>query len=68
MDSWQKVYSDEQRYRAEIVSAVLQDNDINSVILSKKDSAYHLGQFEVLVSPDQVLNAIKIVKEEINFE
>ncbi len=68
MSSWQNVYSDELMYRAEIVKSVLLENNIKSVILSKKDSAYHLGRYEVLVNPDEVLRAIKIIKEDIRFE
>ena len=68
MDSWQKIFDDQLRYRAEIVQAVLADNDIASVILDKQDSAYKFGHFEVMVQPDNVLPAIRIVKEEIKFE
>ena len=68
MDSWQKVYSDTAEYRAEIVRAVLADRDMKPVLLNKKDSAYQLGHFEVLVAPEFVLKALKIINEEIKFE
>ncbi|MCR9252340.1 MAG: DUF2007 domain-containing protein [bacterium] len=68
MSSWQKVYSDQLMYRAEIVKSVLLENDIKSVILSKKDSAYQFGHYDVMVTPDNVLQAIRIIKEDINFE
>lgn len=69
MRDWQSVYRDEQEYRAEIVRAVLDDNDMNPVLLNKKDSAYQfLGHFEVLVAPDHVIKALKIINDEIRFE
>lgn len=68
MAEWQKVYEDSVSYRAEIVKAILKDHNMNPVLISKKDSAYQLGYFEVHVQPDEVLKAIKIIKEEINFE
>mgnify|MGYP001801791377 CR=1 FL=1 len=68
MNSWQKIFSNELLYRAEIVKAVLADNDIGAVILNKKDTNYHWGTHEVMVSPDDILKAIKIIKEEINYE
>ena len=42
--------------------------NMNPVLLNKKDTAYHLGHFEVHVSPDFVLKAIKIIKDDIKFE
>ncbi len=68
MRDWQSVYRDQMEYRAEIVKAVLADNDMNPVLLNKKDSAYQFGHFEVLVAPDHVIKAIKLINDEIQFE
>ncbi len=67
MSSWQKVFEDQSVHRAEIVKAVLSDREMNPVLVNKKDSAYQFGHFEVHVAPDNVLRAIKIIKEEIKF-
>ena len=66
MSKWQKVFSDRLEHRAEIVKAVLEDKGLNPVLISKKDSTYHLGQFEVHVQETDVLPAIKIIKDDIN--
>lgn len=68
MRDWQKVYQDSLQYRAEIVKAVLEDNELNPVLLSKKDSAYQFGHYEVMVAPEHVIKALKIINEEIKFE
>ena len=68
MIKWQRIFSDELLYRTEIVKAVLEDHQIESIILNKKDTSYHFGTHELMVSPDDVLQAIKIIKEKINFE
>ncbi|WP_421875038.1 hypothetical protein [Marinoscillum sp.] len=68
MRDWQSVYRDQFEYRAEIVKAVLDDHDMNPVLLNKKDSAYQLGHFEILVAPDHVIKAIKLINDEIQFE
>ncbi|MEQ9285485.1 MAG: DUF2007 domain-containing protein [Cyclobacteriaceae bacterium] len=65
MSKWQKVFSDRQEYRAEIVKAVLEDNGLKPVLVNKKDSTYHLGQFEVHVEANDVLMALKIIKDDI---
>ncbi|MBU2914680.1 MULTISPECIES: DUF2007 domain-containing protein [Reichenbachiella] len=68
MSEWQKVYSDKNEYRANIVVAVLEDLGLQPVLVNKQDAAYHLGQFEVHVTADYVMRAIKIIKDDINFE
>lgn len=68
MSNWQKVFSDKNEYRAEIVIAVLQDSGLQPVMVNKKDAAYQFGYFEVLVAPDHVLRAIKIIENDIEFK
>lgn len=67
MSNWQKVYSDKMEYRAEIVKAVLEDRGIQPVLVNKKDTAYQLGYFEVHVAPDSVLQALKVINDDIKF-
>jgi hypothetical protein len=69
MAEWQKIYENTIQHRAAIVKGVLEEQGIASVVVPKKDSAYQLfGHFEVLVAPDDVIRAIKIVTEDIKFE
>jgi uncharacterized protein with FMN-binding domain len=68
MSSWQKVYDDNQEYRASIVKAILKENHIDAVIVNKKDTNYQFGSFEVHVVPDDVIKALKIIQDEIEFK
>lgn len=68
MSKWQKVYQDNLEHRAEIVKAVLEDKEIPAVVVSKKDSAYQFGHFEVLVDQDDVMKGMKIIEDDIHFE
>jgi len=43
---------------------VLADNNINSVVVNKQDSAYLLGEIEIHVHPDDSLLSIQIIKKE----
>lgn len=67
MAEWQRIYQDQQQYRAEIVKAILEDHDLDPVLVDKKDSAYHFGYYEIHVSADQVIRALRIINEEIKF-
>jgi len=68
MENWKKVFESPIRHRAEIVKAVLDDNQMFPVLISKKDSSYLWGHYEVLVDVEHVLNAIKIIQDDIRFE
>jgi hypothetical protein len=68
MENWEVVYRSGIIYRAEIVKGVLEQHDIQSIIVSKKDSNYHFGHYEVLVSRESIIRAIKIIKDDIQFE
>jgi hypothetical protein len=68
MDNWQPIFKDERQHRIEIVKAVLEDSGMSPVVVNKKISGYGLGNFEVMVSPNHVIRALKIIKEDIKFE
>jgi hypothetical protein len=67
--NWQKIYSDALEHRVHIVRDVLKDHGINSVIVNKKNSALNnFGLFELQVTPDNVIQAIKIITDDISFK
>ncbi len=69
MANWQKVYSTEHSYRAEIVKDVLEDSEILAVIVNKKDSSYNnFGAHEIHVLHDDVIRATQIIQNDINFK
>ncbi len=70
MKDWTVVFKSPISSRAEIVRGVLNDRGIEAVIINKKDSSLHfnIGQIEVLVPNEQVLESLKIVNDEISFK
>jgi hypothetical protein len=69
MTGWQKVFSTQWAYQADIVKAVLEDRGFSAVIINLQDSSHHLwGEHEVHVPLADVLPAIKIIQDEIRFE
>lgn len=69
MKDWSVVYKSTIISRAEIVKGVLIDREIEAVIINKKDTTLHLnnGQIEVLVQKQNVIDAMKIINDEITF-
>ena len=68
MRDWQVVYSDRQEHRVDIVKAVLDDQGLAPVKVNNQVSQHGFGNFEIFVSPDHVIRAIRIINEEIKFE
>lgn len=68
MDNWISVFETDQPYQAELVKDILNNNDVDAVILNRKDSAYpSLGIIEVMVNEEDKACAVEIVKS-INCE
>ncbi len=63
MNNWQQVYTTPNSHRAEIVKGVLESHLIPAVVFNRKDSSYHFGHFEVLVTDEDVSAALKIVAD-----
>jgi hypothetical protein len=68
MQSWIKVFENQNQIRAEIVKGVLEENGIAAVVMSKKETAYQvLGTHEVLVPHGDALAALQLIQNEITF-
>lgn len=68
MENWIKVFEDSMQIRAEIVKGVLVENEIQAVVLNKKDTAYQMfGNYQVLVKRDDAIQATKIIQNAITF-
>ncbi|HET8858579.1 hypothetical protein [Marivirga sp.] len=68
MKNWKTVYKTDKLYQAQIVKDYLQDKDLQPIIVDKKDFAYQLGYYEIVVTVDEVMRAIKLIEDEIRFE
>lgn len=61
---WIKVYSHHEPHKVEIVKAVLFDNNIESVIIDKRDRSYiSIGEMELYVKHGDDVLAQVIIKE-----
>jgi hypothetical protein len=68
MGKWHGVFTSNLLYKAEIVKGILEENNLKPVIIQKQDSLYKIGYFEVHVSEEEVIKAIKIIEDEIDIE
>ncbi len=63
-NEWIKVYSHHEPHKVEIVKAILLDNQIEPVIVDKRDRSYiSIGEMELYVKPGDDVLAQVIIKE-----
>jgi len=67
MENWKKIYEDQNPYRIEIVKDILEKHQLKPVLINKKDTAYHFGVQELYINRSELLKALKILKDEVNF-
>jgi len=63
---WVSIFSSNQYYEAEMIRAMLESNDINSILVNKQDSAYLIGEIEVFVSTNDALLAKQLIEQHEN--
>jgi len=69
MKSWVVVFKSKLGHKAEIVKDVLFDNEVDAVIVNKKDTSYNMfGQFEVNVAPEHAVRALRVIENDIKFD
>jgi len=61
--NWVKIYESNDETKIEMARQILEDNNIDSVIINKKDRSYGFGEFELYCMRDYVLRAKLLIKE-----
>jgi hypothetical protein len=62
--NWVSIYSSKYIHKVEIAKAVLLDNNIDSIVVNKQDSAFLFGEIELHVHPNDQLEAKQILNKE----
>ncbi len=61
--NWNKIYSTQNFFTAEMIRQMLIDNDIPAVIINKQDSSYRFGLVEVFTHQDNEPAAKVLIAE-----
>ena len=68
LDNWDKIYDTFYEHRAEIVRENLLLQDIDAVIINKKDSNYQIGRYEIYVPKEDTEKAKSLIENDLTFE
>ncbi|MEZ4999775.1 MAG: DUF2007 domain-containing protein [Bacteroidales bacterium] len=60
---WVRIFGYSDEVKCEMARQILEDEDIESVVINKKDRAYGFGEIELYVLRDKVIAAKRILKE-----
>jgi hypothetical protein len=61
--NWVCIYTTRASYLAEIAKDLLYENEIDAVIINKKDMNYHFGTLEVYVERDNAIRSKHLLKD-----
>ena len=62
MENWICVYTTSQVHKAEIMKEFLAEENIEAVVVNKKDSMYLFGEVELFVQPEDENLATELIK------
>ncbi len=66
-ENWATIFTTDKEYQAQIIVALLEENDIICQVVNKKDAAYLFGEIEIMVPAQWVIKAKAIIhKSEIH--
>jgi len=60
-NNWVSIHTVVQEYQAEMIKGMLAENDIDCVIVNKKDSAYLFGEIEIFVDMEDAFIAKQLI-------
>ena len=61
--NWQCVFFSNQQHKIEIVRSILNDHEIKSVVIDKRDSIIMVGDIEVFVQNEDAILAKIIIEQ-----
>lgn len=61
---WVKVYSSSKFHHVQFIKALLEDNNITSVEINKKDSSYNFGEIELYVKNTDEVRAHYLIRQQ----
>lgn len=68
IDNWEKILTTPLPHRAELIKALLAENDINAVVVNKKSSSYPpFGTVDLYVPSEHAIIAKLIIDNETTF-
>ena len=62
MENWICIYTADQMFKAEAVKFLLTEENIEVVVMDKKDSSYLWGEVELYVQPEDENLAVELIK------
>jgi len=62
-ENLKKVFSADKMYKINIIQELLKENNIASIVLNKKGSAFLVGEIELFVNEENEEKANKIIED-----
>lgn len=63
-NDWVKVYSSSKFHQVHLIKAMLEENNIESVEMNKRDSSYNFGEVELYVKNTDEVKAHYLIRQQ----
>ena len=60
---WIKVYTSADFFKTEMLRQLLEENEVEAVLLNKKDSSYQFGEVQIMVPESEFAKAIALITQ-----
>lgn len=64
MEGWTCIYTTTFIHEAELISGMLEENNIKAFLVNKQDSVYLIGDIEIHVSNANAFEATQLIKSD----
>ena len=61
---WVKIYTSSKFHQVQFIKAMLEENNIPSVEINKRDSSYNFGEIELYVKNDDEVRAHYLIRQQ----
>lgn len=62
-ENWATIFTTDKEYQAQIIAALLEENEVICQVVNKKDAAYLFGEIEIMVPAEWVIKAKAIIQK-----
>lgn len=60
---WVLIYTTDDQWRLDLIRQVFDSNDIDCVVIDKKDSTFHFGDASIYVKHKDLERAVELIKD-----
>ena len=62
-EGWIMCYQADEEYKVEVIKQLLENAGLHPVVMDRRDSEFRFGNVELLISPEEQQQALRVIEE-----